>query len=52
MQMGGTNIQSVTEGLVQKQHDPEGRSEGVGMGGVQGREFWELEVMGRSGNRH
>lgn len=44
MQVGETNMQTVTRDLVQKQLDHEGRSERVGMGGVQGREFWELEV--------
>lgn len=39
MKMGGTEIQSITKGLVQKQHDPEGRPERVGMAEVLGRGF-------------
>lgn len=49
MQVGETNMQTVTRDLVQKQLDHEGRSERVVTGGVQGREFWELEVGERRG---
>lgn len=51
MPVGEANMQTVTKGLVQKQLDHEGRSEREVMGGVQGREFWELEVGGRGGTR-
>lgn len=50
MQMGKSNIGTITKGLVQKQHDGEGRSES-GDGWGPGREFWDLEVRGGGGNR-
>lgn len=47
IQVGQANMQTIMKDLVHKQLDHEGRSGRVVMSGVQGREFWELEVKER-----
>lgn len=51
MQVGGANIQSVSNGLVQKQHDPQGRSERVEMGEMQGESSGNWKSGGVEGTR-
>lgn len=51
MQVGGANIQSVSNGLVQKQHDPQGRSERVEMGEMQGESSGNWKSGGDEGTR-
>lgn len=49
--MGGANIQSVRNGLVQKQYDPQGRSARVEMGGMQGESSGNWKSGGDEGTR-